>query len=85
MNKEGIEVMEEHRQMILDLERANAQLREQIQSQYVRIVQLLDQLPDHHPEKNNLPECDCCHKKAELKQVYDNYYEQNISVCKDCR
>jgi len=86
MNKEGIEVMEEYRQRILDLERANAELKEGIQRNYEKIVQLLDELPDTHPARKqmNLPECDCCHRNAELQQVFDNLYEQKVSICKDC-
>lgn len=48
MNKEGIEVMEEYRQRILDLEQQNAELREGIQHNQNRIIDLLEQL--HSPE-----------------------------------
>ena len=48
MNKEGIEIMEEYRQRILDLEQQNAELREGIQHNQKRIIDLLEQL--HNPE-----------------------------------
>ncbi len=41
MNKEGIEIMEEYRQRILDLEQQNAELREGIQDNQKRIIDLL--------------------------------------------
>jgi hypothetical protein len=89
MNKEAIEVMEEQRQMILDLERANAQLRLAIQRQYKKISELIDQLPDHHPEKENLPKCDGCGATGVPLEtsMFGNpeYCQSSGDFCKDCR
>ncbi len=53
MNKEGIEIMEEYRQRILELQQENAELREGIQYNQKRIIDLLEQLhnPDGKPTK----------------------------------
>ncbi len=66
MNKEGIEIMEEYRQRILDLEQQNAELREGIQHNQNRIIDLLEQL--HNPEGKPTKEMKRQYKERKKKK-----------------
>ena len=65
-----------------DLLKENKELKEWLDTLEEKIVG--DGLEYLLENKRQPPYCDCCKKRDELTQHYDNYYEMYMMFCKDC-
>lgn len=77
------EAMEHLADLKLHQEELEAE-RERLLHQEKRLDEEIQLLEEALKKKRKLTPCDCCNKRAELTQHYDNYYEMDLMFCQDC-